>query len=184
MTPELWGQVTSIIGMILIISSFQFKNKVLFYAAQMSGNVFYAVSFLLLGNMAGALMNLLGIIRGVVMLQSKQQRKMWQFVALNVVFLAATVFSATVGGMGWAALLSFAAMTVGTVCMWFGNDRAIRWGQLFGVSPLWMLNNTVISFSLGGILGECFSMISTIIYLIRVSGRKSAAQNTKAEDAK
>jgi hypothetical protein len=124
---------------------------------------------------AGALMNLLGIMRGVVMLQSKQQRKMWQFVALNVVFLAATVFSATVGGMGWAALLSFAAMTVGTVCMWYGNDRTIRWGQLLGISPLWLINNTVISFSLGGILGECFSIISTIIYLIRVRKHKKVA---------
>ena len=47
MTTEIWGQVTSIIGMILIISSLQFKNKILFYAAQMSGNIFYAVSFLL-----------------------------------------------------------------------------------------------------------------------------------------
>ena len=176
MTTEIWGQVTSIIGMILIISSLQFKNKILFYAAQMSGNIFYAVSFLLLGNLAGAMMNILGIIRGVVMLQSEQKRKLWHFIALNVAFLAATVFSATAGGMGFGALFSFAAMTVGTVCMWYGNDRTIRWGQLLGISPLWLINNTVISFSLGGILGECFSIISTIIYLIRVRKRKKVAQ--------
>jgi hypothetical protein len=66
-------------------------------------------------------------------------------------------------------------MTVGTVCMWYGNDRTIRWGQLLGISPLWLINNTVISFSLGGILGECFSIISTIIYLIRVRKHKKVA---------
>lgn len=176
MTPELWGQVTSIIGMILIISSFQFKNKVLFYAAQMSGNLFYAISFLLLGNVAGSLMNLLGIVRGVVMMQSPEKRKLWQLISLNVIFVAATVFSATVGGLGLGALFSFVAQTAGTFCMWYGNDRAIRWGQLCVISPLWILNNTLISLSYGGILGECFNMVSTIVYLIRVRKRKKVAK--------
>lgn len=167
MTPELWGQVASIIGMILVISSFQFKKKSVFYAVQMSGNLFYAISFLLLGNVAGALMNLLGIIRGIVMMQPFKKRKLWQFIVLNIIFVAATVFSATVGGLGFGALFCFVAQTTGTFCMWYGNDRTIRWGQLCVISPLWLLNNTLVSFSIGGILGECFNMVSAIVYLIR-----------------
>ena len=178
MTPELWGQVTSIIGMVLIISSLQIKNKIGFYIMQMSGNLFYAISFFLLGNVAGALMNFLGIIRGFVMMQSPKQRKLWQFIALNGIFVAATVYAATAGGMGWGALICFVAQTVGTVYMWYGNDRVIRWGQLCLSSPLWIINNTLISFSIGGILGECFNMVSAIVYLIRVRKRKKVSSGT------
>ena len=183
MTPELWGQVTSIIGMVLIIGSFQFKSKTGFYVAQMSGNLFYAISFLLLGNVAGSLMNLLGILRGFVMMQSREKRKLWQFISLNAVFAAAAVFAATVGGMGWGAMICFAAQVLGTVCMWYGNDRTIRWGQLCLISPLWILNNTLISLSIGGILGELFNMISTIVYLIRVRARKHTGQPQETEEA-
>jgi hypothetical protein len=182
---EIIGQVSGIIGMILVIMSFQFKSKIGFYISQMSGNLFYTVSFLLLGNVAGALMNFLGILRGFVMMQPAEKRKLWQFILLNVTFIAAAVFAATVGGMGWAALLSFAAQTVGTVCMWYGNDRTIRWGQLLLISPLWMINNTMVSFTIGGILGESFNMVSTIVYLIRMHVEKKKRQRackTEAND--
>lgn len=179
-TTEIIGQVTGIIGMLLIIFSFQFKSKVGFYTMQMSGNLFYALSFFLLGNVAGSLMNFLGIIRGFVMMQKPEKRRFWHFVVLNLTFIAATVFAATVGGMGWAALLSFTAQTVGTICMWYGNDRTIRWGQLCVISPLWMINNTVVSISIGGILGESFNMISTIVYLIRMRIEKKRKEACKA----
>ena len=91
---EIIGQVSGIIGMILVIMSFQFKSKIGFYISQMSGNLFYTVSFLLLGNVAGALMNFLGILRGFVMMQPAEKRKLWQFILLNVTFIAAAVFAA------------------------------------------------------------------------------------------
>lgn len=166
-TPEIIGQVLSIIGMAVIFASLQIKNRIGFYVVQIGGNLLFTISFLLLGNIAGALMNLLGIVRGFMMMQPDEKRRTWQFVLMNLLFVAAAIFAATVGKMGWDALFSVAAQVVGTVCMWYGGDRTIRWGQLCIISPLWLINNTLISFSIGGVLGEAFNMVSASIYLIR-----------------
>ncbi len=175
-TTEIIGQVISVIAMALIILSFQFKSRAAFFAMQMSGNVFFFVSFLLLGNVAGGLMNLMGVFRGIFMLLPEQRRKLWHLVLTNALFVGGAVFAGTVGGDGFACLVPFTAQTAGTFSMWYGNDRSIRWVQLCVISPLWIVNNTLISLSIGGIICEIFSMISTGVYLIRVkNGKKVSA---------
>ena len=169
-TTEMIGQVVGILAMVLIILSFQFKSRVGFYAMQMSGNVLFAISFLMLGNVAGSLMNLMGLFRGFIMLMPAQKRKIWHLVLINLMFVGGAVFAGTVGGMGWACLVSFAAQTLGTFSLWYGSDKAIRWVQLCGISPLWITNNIVFTQppAIGGTICEAFSMVSTIVYLIRV----------------
>ncbi len=174
---EILGQGISVVAMALIILSFQCKKQSMFYVMQMSGNVVFAISFLLLGNVAASLLNLMGLFRGMIMLLPKEKRKIWHLVLINALFVGAAVFAGTVGGDGFYCLVPFAAQTVGTFSMWFGNDRSIRWVQLCVISPLWVINNTpLISFSLGGICCEAFSMISTVIYLLRT---KKSSKNTQ-----
>ncbi|MBQ7378210.1 MAG: YgjV family protein [Clostridia bacterium] len=176
MTPmQIAGQIFSIIAMTLIILSFQFKRRSLYYIMQISGNVFFAISFLLLGNVAGGLMNAIGIVRGVIMLSLGTRRKLWALVLINALFVGGAAFAGTVGGDGWACLVSLAPQIAGTFSMWYGSDNAIRWVQLGVISPLWLVNNTVISLSIGGIICEAFCMVSTVIYLIRVRKSKKSA---------
>ena len=177
MTPtELIGQGLGFIAMALIILSFQFKKRAMFYTMQISGNLFFAASFFLLGNMAGSLMNLMGVFRGFIMLMPAQKRKIWHLVLINLLFVGGAAYAGTAGGMGWACLVSFAAQTLGTFSLWYGSDKAIRWVQLCGISPLWITNNVVLTSppAIGGTICEVFSMISTIVYLVRV--RKDIAK--------
>ena len=176
------GYATSIVAMALIILSFQCKKRSAFYAMQMSGNVVFAISFLLLGNIAASLMNLMGLFRGIIMLFPQEKRKIWHLVLINALFVGGALFAGTVGGEGLACLVSFAAQTVGTFSMWYATDKAIRWVQMCIISPLWIVNNTVISFSPGGIMCEVFCMASTIIYLIRVRKRKQPMQASGTEE--
>ena len=53
-----------------------------------------------------------------------------------------------------------------TLLMWGGNGKYIRYGQLFASSPSWLVHN-IINFSLGGIIGEIFTMCSVIVSFIR-----------------
>lgn len=164
---QIAGQVLSVLAMSLIISSFQFKRRSLYYVTQISGNVLFAVSFLLLGNIAGCLMNAIGIVRGLIMLGLGEKRRAWALVLINLLFVAGAAFAGTVGGDGWACLVSLAPQVIGTFSMWYGSDNAIRWIQLGLISPFWLVNNIWISFSIGGIICEVFCMISAAIYLIR-----------------
>lgn len=168
MTPvEIAGQVISVLAMVLIILSFQFKRRSIYYMMQISGNALFAVSFLLLGNVAGCLMNAMGIVRGIIMLLQGEKRYTWALVLINALFVAGAVFAGTVGGDGWACLVSLAPQVMGTFSMWYGSDNAIRWVQLGLISPLWLVNNIFISLSIGGIICEVFCMASASIYLIR-----------------
>lgn len=176
MTPaQIAGQVISVIAMSLIILSFQCKRRTYYYIMQVSGNVVFAISFLLLGNVAGCLMNAIGIVRGLIMLRLGEKRRTWLLVLINLLFVGGAAFAGTVGGDGWACLVSLAPQVIGTFSMWYGSDKAIRWVQLGLISPLWLVNNTVISFSIGGIICELFCMVSTIIYLLRVRNSKKSA---------
>jgi len=181
MTPaEIAGQVFSVLAMSLIILSFQFKRRSIYYIMQVSGNVLFAVSFLLLGNVAGCLMNAIGIVRGLIMLKLGESRRTWALVLINALFVAGAAFAGTVGGDGWACLVSLAPQVIGTFSMWYGSDNAIRWIQLGLISPLWLTNNIVISFSIGGIICEIFCMVSASIYLIRqLGGRRAAKKQEK-----
>lgn len=179
MTPaqiDFAGQVTSIIAMALIILSFQFKRRSMYYTMQIAGNVVFAISFLLFWNVGACLMNAIGIVRGIIMICLGNKRQTWVLVLINLLFVAGTVFAGTVGGGGWACVVSLIPQLAGTFSMWYGSDNAIRWIQLCIISPLWLVNNIVISFSLGGIICEVFSMVSAAIYLIRMKKNKKSAQ--------
>lgn len=178
MTPqEIAGQVFSVFAMALIILSFQFKRRSIYYIMQVSGNVLFAISFLLLGNIAGSLMNAIGIVRGLIMLRLGEKRRTWALVLINALFVGGAVFAGTVGGDGWACLVSLAPQVIGTFSMWYGSDNAIRWVQLGAISPFWLVNNIWISFSIGGIICEVFCMVSTVIYLLRQRIARRRTQN-------
>ena len=100
------GYATSIVAMALIILSFQCKKRSAFYAMQMSGNVVFAISFLLLGNIAASLMNLVGLFRGIIMLFPQEKRKIWHLVLINALFVGGALLAGTVGGEGLACLVS------------------------------------------------------------------------------
>lgn len=167
---EIAGQVIGVMAMALIVLSFQCKKRAGFYVMQMSGNVLFAVSFLMLGNVGASLMNLMGVFRAIILLLPERRRKIWHLVLINLLFVGGAVFAGTVGGDGWACLVSFAAQTAGTFSLWYGSDRAVRWVQLCIISPLWITNNTVFTTppAIGGIICEAFCMVSTIVYLVRM----------------
>lgn len=179
MSPtEIAGQVISVFAMSLIILSFQFKRRAVYYIMQIGGNALFAISFLLLGNVAGCLMNAMGIVRGLLMLRLGERRNTWVLVLINALFVAGAVFAGTVGGDGWACLVSLIPQVFGTFSMWYGSDNAIRWIQLGLISPFWLINNIWISFSIGGIICEAFCMVSAAVYLIRQYSQKDRDKKT------
>ena len=81
---EIAGQVIGVMAMALIVLSFQCKKRAGFYVMQMSGNVLFAVSFLMLGNVGASLMNLMGVFRAIILLLPERRRKIWHLVLINL----------------------------------------------------------------------------------------------------
>ena len=168
------AQAIGILAMMANILSFQFKRKRNIIFAQLIGSALFAANMLLLGAMMGCILNILGIIRGIVYINKDKLRVPIQ--AVNILFILFYVLSYvlvfTVLGKAHTVLnlvveilpiIGMSAMTLGLAGR---NARTIRI-VCFINSPCWLIYN-LICFSIGGILCEIFSIISAISAYLRL----------------
>ena len=88
------------------------------------------------------------------------------------------VISAVVAFMIFISALPYVTLVIMSVLMWLGNGRHIRIFQFWLMSPSWIVHN-IFNFSLGGIICECFNMISSVIALVRYKKDGFDIQQTK-----
>lgn len=155
-------QGISIAGMACHISSFQIKKNSVLFFMQTLGSLLFLIHYFMLGEMTGAIMNVLGVTRGLVFLQGEKLRKPW---VLGVLWIL-TIGCVIITWDGIKCLLPLIAMLASTTAMHLNNGKVIRFAQLFATSPCWLIYNIIVG-SLGGTLCEAFIMTSTIISFIR-----------------
>ena len=156
------AQIFGIIGMVFNISSFQCKKQVQLITILGLGSFMFSLNFLMIGAFAGAGFNLLNILRSVCILKKKSQNHiLFGIVCVLYVIVAAITFDTF-----WTVVLLVSQLAA-TYSMWYRNGNFIRLAQLFCVSPIWLLNNLFVSFSLGGIICEAFTIVSVIVSLYR-----------------
>lgn len=173
---EIIAQGFGILGLIIIVCSFQAKQNKHFFILQGVGSFLFFMNFLLIGAIAGALFNLTNFVRGALF--SKNTRKAWKLVVTEILYTGCFVFSLSMlQGDAFQIFLSavpYAALVLMSVFMWKGNGKHIRYSQVIYMSPAWIVYN-VFNFTLGGLLCECFNMVSSVIALIRY--RKDGFEN-------
>lgn len=160
-------QLIGYVGMACALISYQCKKNRNYFLFQTGCAIAFAVQFALLQSWAGMLLNIFSILRGVIFALGDKCRKWCYFIIMEVCFATSCLLSYFVfDEVWWIAILLFIAQAGGTVAMWTRNGKIIRWAQLCGISPLWIVNN-VYYFSVGGILCEVFNMLSVIVSFIR-----------------
>lgn len=165
---ELIAQGFGIIGLVIIVLSFQFKKNSTFFLMQALGGSMFFLNFILIGAWAGAFFNLCCLVRG--MLFMRNAKKVWKLVVVECAFVGCFVFSLFLNHdplQIFLAALPCVALMILSVYMWKGNTKHIRWCQIASSSPAWIVHNC-FNWSLGGLLCECFNIISSIIYLVRL----------------
>ncbi len=167
-TIDIIAQVFGILGLIVIVSSFQFKDNKTFFMMQGAGSLFFFVNFFMIGAYAGAFFNLTNLVRGLLFM--KDREKPWKTVLIEVLYTGCFLFSVflTKGDYFqiFLSALPFVALLFMTVCMKKGNPTHIRVSQIIYMSPAWIVHN-IFNFSLGGLICEIINMISSLIALIR-----------------
>lgn len=158
------GQITSIIGMILTIVSFQMKTRKQIILFQTVGSVFFLLSYFLLSSWSAVYLNIVFLTRNVVFYFSKE-KKWAQHKAWLIVLLCAVVAAGCIGFHSWLDVLPIIGSVFGTVAMYMKNENMLRLLKL-GDSPCWLIYNCTIP-STGGIICEVFNMASIIIGLVR-----------------
>jgi len=165
---EIIAQILSIIGMIGTVLAFQIKSKSRFCFATMCTCTLFAASYCLFGicGTTGAFtsagVNLICAGRGAFASYSKTRTKPW-FALICVLLITVAVF--TYDGI-MSIFICFAEL-LATFSMWFTREITIRRLRYAVISPIWLVNNWRIG-SIGAVICEIFSIISAIIFCIRM----------------
>ena len=158
------GQITSMIGMILTIASFQMKTRKQIIIFQTVGSAFFLISYFLLGSRTAVYLNMIYLTRNFVFYFRKDYKwarhKSW-----IVIFLVAVVIAGVVGFRSWMDILPIFGAVFATIAMYMQSENMLRlWNIL--ASPCWLIYNISVP-STGGVICEIFNMISIIVGLIR-----------------
>ena len=160
-------QLIGYVGTACALLSYQCKKNQSYFLLQMGCAIAFAVQFFLLNTWVGMMLNVFGILRGVMLALGDKCKHPVHLILTEVCFLCACLSAPLFfGEKWWMAGIMLIAQGVGTLAMWTRNGKTIRLAQISVVSPIWIVHN-VYYFSIGGILCECFNIASVIVSFIR-----------------
>ena len=173
---ELIAQTFSIVGLVIIVLSFQFKKNSTFFLLQGTGGLMFFINFILIGAWAGAFFNMCNLLRGLLFM--KDAKKVWKLAVVEATYAGCFAFSVVLDHSPKQILLAAlpcVALLIMSVFMWKGNSKHIRYCQIFCSSPGWIVHN-IFNLSVGGLICECFNMVSSAIYLVRLHKEEKQVQ--------
>ncbi len=165
---DIIAQIFGIVGFVVIVSSFQCKKNNLFFLMQGVGSLMFFFNFILISAYGGALFNLTNLIRGLLFM--KGDKKVWKLAVVEACYTLCFAVSVIIDhSLSQIILVAipFSALIICSVLMWRGNAMHIRYFQIGYMSPSWIVHN-IFNFSLGGLVCECFNIVSSVIYCIRI----------------
>ncbi len=164
----MFAQALGILGFILSIISFQQNTQKRIVLFQFLGNVSFCIHFYLIGAYTGSILNGIGIVRSFIY-YFKDKRwassDVWIFV-FSVIFVVTGIITWD----GPLSVLPTVAMVLTSISFGIKNPKIVR-RVAFPSSPLWLIYN-VVKGSLGGVLTECFTMISILVAMYRFDRKK------------
>ena len=173
---DLLAQILSIIGSIVAISSFQMKKQRWIVTLQMISSTLFTVHFFLLGALAGAFFNGIGILRAVIF-QNRGKHRFFDSVLwipfFSLLSLAVCIYTWNDAGL-WT-LLPFIGMVCTTVGFYITDAKLTR-AVSFPASPAWLIYNALQG-SIGGVLTESFAMCSIVIGFLRHDLRRHSKKD-------
>ena len=159
---ELWGQTIGIIGMLAIILSFQCKSNKKLVAVLGIGALLFAVSYFMLGQPSAAVFNIISFICAIICQKDSLKNK-YSFSLITVLYVVATIYTYST----WWSIVLMSSQIAAAYSLMFRSGTFIRNVRFFYVSPIWLINNTLMCFTIGGIACEIITMASVIISFIR-----------------
>lgn len=159
---ELFGQIISVVAMVAIVLSFQCKSNRNLALVSGTGAGLFALSYFMLAQPSAAVYNIISAVVSIMCLKKSFKTKL-NFGISTVVFIIATYFTYE----NWWSLILMTAVIGSAYCIILKSGSFIRKLRLFYISPIWLINNTIMCFTIGGIICEVITMISVIVSFIR-----------------
>lgn len=173
---DIIAQGLGIVGLFIIVLSFQFKKNSHFFLLQGAGSFMFFLNFILIGAWGGAMFNLCNLIRGLVFMKDPQ--KPWKLAVVELAYASSFAFSVYLDHSPKQIILvalPCVALLIMSYFMWKANPKHIRICQIACSSPGWIVHN-IFNLSIGGLICETFNMVSSFIYLLRLRQNPQKAE--------
>ena len=169
------GQALGIAATLVTFASYQFNTKRALLIIQTIATLCTCLSFLFLGATTGFALNIVCLVRNVLFYFSSERPKLQHIFA--VLLAIVMVVLGALSWQGWISLLMIVALAVNTVFMSLRNLQLFRKSILLTSSMILLYD--VFIFSIGGILNEALSIVSSAVGLVRYRKRDLTNQNSE-----
>ena len=175
---EIIAQGIGILAMAFNIISYQGKKQSTVIALQLMGGMLFAISFLMLGQMIGGILNVIATVRALIFLfkdKLKADRLPW-FIFFIATYLAVYVLNFTLFGKEPTVknLLIEVLPVIGMVALNIGfrlkKASDVRKCALVS-SPAWLIYN-ISAGAVGAIICESVSLVSIFVGMFRHDRKK------------
>ena len=168
------AQLIGFISLLLSLLSFQMKKRSGIMLFQMLASLSCAVSLIMLGGIAGGILDVVAFSRTFVFSLSDRYKwagSKWWLCFYFAVIIGVGILTWDTGSIG--TLFAILGTLLSTVALFMKKERLIRIISLF-VGPCWIIYGMIYS-SCFGILNELIAMTSIIIALVRMRNPKDAS---------
>ena len=159
------ASVIGIFGVVLYISSYQFKNRKTIVAMYSVANLMYVLQYLMLGAYTGVAMDFLALISSVI-----ARKKGTAFIQKHHILImlgldALMIVAGLIFYQNFFSLFAVAAVIVETTALWCTDENKIRKLTLLA-TPLWLTYNVAFS-AYGSVVGSVINLISLTTAIVR-----------------
>lgn len=156
-------QIIGIAAMLGSVYSFQLNKHKHIMIAQIIATALFGVQYYLLGAFTGVALDAVGVVRNIVFYNKDKKwasGNIWTAVfALMMIAVGAVTYQ------NYVSLLMIAAMVLNTISFSFTKPKLVRRTILIA-SPFLLVYN-ILTGSIGGIINEIFTEISSVVGMLR-----------------
>ena len=160
------AQALSIVATIIIVISFQIKNKNILLALNAAANVFICVSLFLLDAHLGASTTIVAIGRGFLFFKMEKRPKWYSWFALALV-CAANIVCVIFTYKDYFSIIMLAAIMLLTYGLWQKNAVFIRFASICASIVFTIYNILIQAYAI--IALESLVIASCIVFLVRAA---------------
>ena len=163
------GQILGLIATVITVVSYQANEKKKLSIIQSCATLATCLGYLFLGAWSGFALNIVCLVRNGAFYFIKKESLLYRVAAILL-----SVLMVGVGMLSWQgpiSLLIITALALNTLFMAFGTPQILRYSVLF-TSSLVLIYNVYV-FTVGGILNEGLSIVSSLIGIFRFAKRSS-----------
>lgn len=166
-TNYVLSQVFVIIGYVLLITTYQMKNRKSILVTNFISLLSLCISYVFLSAYSGLVITIIALIRNVVFLSDEDEKITKKDVIVLITFFIISIIAAIFTYDGILSLMPLFATLLYTYSVWQNNTKLYK---ILGIiiEIIWMIYNIYI-FSVFGIVFELALTLSAIIGVIRES---------------